>query len=187
MRVQRIQDLSWPWQDHGQSRWKGDYCLLTLDVDDSVDFSMWLLWGQIDFCAFAMFNCCWSDWKQCTVHLTSKIIWYSMWLLSALFFQNFTFLNSKCESAHLMKRNPRKVTWTVLYRWVALFWFYVLEQGGYTAHLWVVDWVAQCWLILQAQAQEGSGGGTDQEEDPQDAKIPACYCGSLLDRYSGQA
>ncbi|KAL7288980.1 60S ribosomal protein L24 [Trichogramma pretiosum] len=30
--------------------------------------------------------------------------------------KNFTFLNSKCESAHLMKRNPRKVTWTVLYR-----------------------------------------------------------------------
>ncbi|XP_018577410.1 60S ribosomal protein L24 [Anoplophora glabripennis] len=28
----------------------------------------------------------------------------------------FTFLNSKCEHAHLMKRNPRKVTWTVLYR-----------------------------------------------------------------------
>ncbi|RLU20136.1 hypothetical protein DMN91_006742 [Ooceraea biroi] len=30
--------------------------------------------------------------------------------------KTFTFLNSKCESAHLMKRNPRKVTWTVLYR-----------------------------------------------------------------------
>ncbi|CAB3371278.1 Hypothetical predicted protein [Cloeon dipterum] len=28
----------------------------------------------------------------------------------------FTFLNSKCESSQLMKRNPRKVTWTVLYR-----------------------------------------------------------------------
>ncbi|XP_065205593.1 large ribosomal subunit protein eL24-like [Planococcus citri] len=28
----------------------------------------------------------------------------------------FTFLNSKCERAHLMKRNPRKVTWTMLYR-----------------------------------------------------------------------
>ena len=27
-----------------------------------------------------------------------------------------TFINSKCERAHLMKRNPRKVTWTVLYR-----------------------------------------------------------------------
>nr|CAJ17316.1 ribosomal protein L24e [Hister sp. APV-2005] len=30
--------------------------------------------------------------------------------------KQFTFLNSKCEHAHLMKRNPRKVTWTVLYR-----------------------------------------------------------------------
>lgn len=30
--------------------------------------------------------------------------------------KTFTFLNSKCESAHLMRRNPRKVTWTVLYR-----------------------------------------------------------------------
>ncbi|EEB13112.1 60S ribosomal protein L24, putative [Pediculus humanus corporis] len=28
----------------------------------------------------------------------------------------FTFLNKKCESAHLLRRNPRKVTWTVLYR-----------------------------------------------------------------------
>lgn len=43
-------------------------------------------------------------------------------LLSSLYFdlnltfQTFTFLNSKCERAHLMKRNPRKVTWTVLYR-----------------------------------------------------------------------
>ncbi|XP_022170394.1 60S ribosomal protein L24 [Rhopalosiphum maidis] len=30
--------------------------------------------------------------------------------------KTFTFLNSKCERAHLMKRNPRKVTWTILYR-----------------------------------------------------------------------
>ncbi|XP_023023878.1 ribosomal protein L24 [Leptinotarsa decemlineata] len=30
--------------------------------------------------------------------------------------KTFTFLNSKCERAHLLKRNPRKVTWTVLYR-----------------------------------------------------------------------
>ncbi|RWR99396.1 ribosomal protein L24-like protein [Dinothrombium tinctorium] len=28
----------------------------------------------------------------------------------------FQFLNAKCEAAHLMKRNPRKITWTVLYR-----------------------------------------------------------------------
>jgi len=28
----------------------------------------------------------------------------------------YTFLNSKSEAAHLMKRNPRKITWTVLYR-----------------------------------------------------------------------
>lgn len=30
--------------------------------------------------------------------------------------QSFTFLNQKCERSFLMKRNPRKVTWTVLYR-----------------------------------------------------------------------
>ncbi|XP_045466104.1 60S ribosomal protein L24 [Harmonia axyridis] len=30
--------------------------------------------------------------------------------------KNYTFLNSKCERAHLMRRNPRKVTWTILYR-----------------------------------------------------------------------
>uniref|UniRef100_A0A646QIZ1 Large ribosomal subunit protein eL24 n=1 Tax=Hemiscolopendra marginata TaxID=943146 RepID=A0A646QIZ1_9MYRI len=28
----------------------------------------------------------------------------------------YQFLNSKCERSHLMKRNPRKITWTVLYR-----------------------------------------------------------------------
>ncbi|KAL1459282.1 hypothetical protein WDU94_011284 [Cyamophila willieti] len=30
--------------------------------------------------------------------------------------KNFTFLNAKCESSFKMRRNPRKVTWTVLYR-----------------------------------------------------------------------
>ncbi|XP_077295701.1 ribosomal protein L24 [Arctopsyche grandis] len=30
--------------------------------------------------------------------------------------KTFTFLNSKCEAAYHLKRNPRKVTWTVLYR-----------------------------------------------------------------------
>ncbi|XP_037025105.1 60S ribosomal protein L24 [Bradysia coprophila] len=30
--------------------------------------------------------------------------------------KTFTFLNKKCERSYLMKRNPRKVTWTVLYR-----------------------------------------------------------------------
>ncbi|KAH8021560.1 hypothetical protein MRX96_011434 [Rhipicephalus microplus] len=30
--------------------------------------------------------------------------------------KTFHFLNSKCEASHMMKRNPRKVTWTVLYR-----------------------------------------------------------------------
>merc|ERR1711874_562673 len=28
----------------------------------------------------------------------------------------YHFLDSKCERAHLMKRNPRNTTWTVLYR-----------------------------------------------------------------------
>ncbi|RWS30608.1 60S ribosomal protein L24-like protein [Leptotrombidium deliense] len=28
----------------------------------------------------------------------------------------FQFLNAKCEAANWMKRNPRKITWTVLYR-----------------------------------------------------------------------
>jgi len=30
--------------------------------------------------------------------------------------KSFTFLDKKCERSYLMKRNPRKVTWTVLYR-----------------------------------------------------------------------
>ncbi|XP_059618817.1 large ribosomal subunit protein eL24 isoform X2 [Phlebotomus argentipes] len=30
--------------------------------------------------------------------------------------KTFTFLDKKCERSYLMKRNPRKVTWTVLYR-----------------------------------------------------------------------
>ncbi|XP_062510199.1 large ribosomal subunit protein eL24-like [Corticium candelabrum] len=28
----------------------------------------------------------------------------------------FTFINGKCERSFLMKRNPREITWTVLYR-----------------------------------------------------------------------
>merc|ERR1712141_228690 len=28
----------------------------------------------------------------------------------------FQFLNGKCEASHLMKRNPREISWTVLYR-----------------------------------------------------------------------
>ncbi|XP_048768410.1 60S ribosomal protein L24-like [Ostrea edulis] len=28
----------------------------------------------------------------------------------------FQFLNSKCEASHKMKRNPREINWTVLYR-----------------------------------------------------------------------
>merc|ERR1712221_3507 len=30
--------------------------------------------------------------------------------------KTYIFLNAKCEAAHLMKRNPREVPWTVLYR-----------------------------------------------------------------------
>ncbi|MCL4131604.1 UNVERIFIED_CONTAM: hypothetical protein GTU68_002319 [Idotea baltica] len=30
--------------------------------------------------------------------------------------KTFVFLNGKCEAAHMMKRNPREITWTVLYR-----------------------------------------------------------------------
>ncbi|XP_055387085.1 60S ribosomal protein L24 [Condylostylus longicornis] len=30
--------------------------------------------------------------------------------------KTFTFRDKKCERSYLMKRNPRKVTWTVLYR-----------------------------------------------------------------------
>ncbi|XP_018024441.1 60S ribosomal protein L24 [Hyalella azteca] len=30
--------------------------------------------------------------------------------------KTFVFLNSKCRRSHLMKRSPREVTWTVLYR-----------------------------------------------------------------------
>ncbi len=33
-----------------------------------------------------------------------------------LCFQTFRFLNGRSHKAHLLKRNPRKVTWTVLYR-----------------------------------------------------------------------
>ena len=36
--------------------------------------------------------------------------------LFIVLFQVFRFLNGKAHKAHLMRRNPRKVTWTVLYR-----------------------------------------------------------------------
>lgn len=35
---------------------------------------------------------------------------------NTLFSQVFQFLNAKCESAFLSKRNPRQINWTVLYR-----------------------------------------------------------------------
>lgn len=31
-------------------------------------------------------------------------------------FQSFNFLNGKCERSFLMRRNPRKTCWTVVYR-----------------------------------------------------------------------
>lgn len=37
-------------------------------------------------------------------------------MLLIIFIQTFTFINKKCERSFLMKRNPRKVKWTVLYR-----------------------------------------------------------------------
>ncbi|CAH1798664.1 unnamed protein product, partial [Owenia fusiformis] len=30
--------------------------------------------------------------------------------------RSFVFINSKCEKSHAMKRNPRKISWTVMYR-----------------------------------------------------------------------
>ena len=36
-----------------------------------------------------------------------------MWIF---IFQAFFFLSAKCERSHAMKRNPRKINWTVLYR-----------------------------------------------------------------------
>ena len=30
--------------------------------------------------------------------------------------RSFDFINGKCEKSHAMKRNPRKINWTVLYR-----------------------------------------------------------------------
>ena len=32
------------------------------------------------------------------------------------FLQAFIFVNAKCEKSHSMKRNPRKINWTTLYR-----------------------------------------------------------------------
>ena len=36
--------------------------------------------------------------------------------LTLYVFQTFRFLDGRCHRAHLLKRNPRKVNWTVLYR-----------------------------------------------------------------------
>ncbi|XP_074657387.1 large ribosomal subunit protein eL24-like [Tubulanus polymorphus] len=30
--------------------------------------------------------------------------------------KSYTFINGKCQKSHVMKRNPRKINWTVLYR-----------------------------------------------------------------------
>ncbi|KAF4522664.1 hypothetical protein B566_EDAN012106 [Ephemera danica] len=71
----------------------------------------------------------------------------------------FTFLNAKCESSHLMKRNPRKVTWTVLYRLP---------------------------YMRPEKAQEGPGGGTGQEAHTPHPEIPARCGGSVSVRHLGQ-
>ena len=36
--------------------------------------------------------------------------------LVPFYFQTFRFLDGRSKKAHMLKRNPRKVTWTVLYR-----------------------------------------------------------------------
>lgn len=45
---------------------------------------------------------------------------YSWCIVKCIFIcfhcQVFQFLNAKCESAFLTKRNPRQINWTVLYR-----------------------------------------------------------------------
>lgn len=47
------------------------------------------------------------------IRLISKLITLS-WVFWVS--QVFQFLNAKCESAFLAKRNPRQINWTVLYR-----------------------------------------------------------------------
>ena len=37
-------------------------------------------------------------------------------LITSFQLQAFMFINAKCEAAAAMKRNPRKINWTVLYR-----------------------------------------------------------------------
>lgn len=40
---------------------------------------------------------------------------------------------------------------------------------------------------LQTETQEGSRGGTDEEEDEAHAKVPACHCGRFIDGHYGEA
>lgn len=53
---------------------------------------------------------------ECLKFFHEFLLIYCVILLHHFRFQSFTFLNQKCERSFLMKRNPRKVTWTVLYR-----------------------------------------------------------------------
>ena len=68
-----------------------------------------------------------------------------------------------------MKRNPRNTTWTVLYRWHNSMDLCLCDSWLTCVFLW----------FIQAQAQEGTRGGTDQEEDQKGTEVPACHCWCL--------
>merc|ERR1712179_14003 len=48
--------------------------------------------------------------------MKKRVKFRSDWCLIDRVIKSFIFLNAKCEKLHKAKRNPRKITWTVLYR-----------------------------------------------------------------------
>lgn len=90
VRIQRIQNLSRPREDLGQGWRKGMLSKSSHHLRVSERF-YWLI-------------------------AIAKITEHNLNIRFDFHLQSFTFLNKKCERSYLLKRNPRKVTWTVLYR-----------------------------------------------------------------------
>uniref|UniRef100_I3K9Y8 Large ribosomal subunit protein eL24 n=1 Tax=Oreochromis niloticus TaxID=8128 RepID=I3K9Y8_ORENI len=67
---------------------------------------------QLNFVMYQVYDTC-EQFHNATCALDSVFVTYNRLLSASKVFQ---FLNAKCESAFLAKRNPRQINWTVLYR-----------------------------------------------------------------------
>lgn len=78
-------------------------------IKHSCNCSLWSVFGKLIHTL--------NKFNKCQLHFWKYI--NNQWIEFKWVFwvsQVFQFLNAKCESAFLAKRNPRQINWTVLYR-----------------------------------------------------------------------